>query len=53
MFSLVIALIFKISVDKDMMVLVICVVYVKNCKHYFLMIVVVHTMLIVLLVDYN
>jgi hypothetical protein len=53
MFSLVIALIFKISVDKDMMMLVTCVVNKKNYKHYFLMIVHVYIMFIILFIDYN
>jgi hypothetical protein len=53
MFSLVITLIFKISANKDMMVLVTCVVNGNDCKHYFLMIVLIYTMFIVLLIDYN
>jgi hypothetical protein len=53
MLSFVIVLIFKISMDKNMMVLITCVVNRNDCKHYFLMIVIVHTMLIVLLIDYN
>jgi hypothetical protein len=35
------------------MVLVICVVNGNDYKHYFLMIVLVHTMFIVSLIDYN
>jgi hypothetical protein len=51
MFSLVIALIFKIFADKDIMVLVTWVMNGMDYKHYFLTIVLVHTMFIVLLID--
>jgi hypothetical protein len=51
MFSLVIALIFKIFADKDIVVLVTCVMNGMDYKHYFLIIVLVHTMFIVLLID--
>jgi hypothetical protein len=44
---------FKIFVDRGMMVLVIYVVNGKDYKHYFLMIVFVHTMFIVSFIDYN
>jgi hypothetical protein len=53
MFFLKIVLIFKVFVDKGMMVLAICVVSGKDCRHYFLMNVLVHTMFIVLHIDYN
>jgi hypothetical protein len=53
MFSLVITFIFKISADKDVMVLVTCVVKGMDRKYYFLMFVLVLTMFIVLLNDYN
>jgi hypothetical protein len=39
--------------DKNMMVLAICVVNRKDFWHYFLMIVLMNTMFIVLLIDYN
>jgi hypothetical protein len=53
MFSVIIVLTFKISADKDMMVLVTLVVNGMDCKRYFLMIVFVYTTFIVLLIDYN
>jgi hypothetical protein len=53
MFFLNIVLMFKVFVDKGMMVLAICVVNENDCRHYFLVIVLVHTMFIVLLIDYN
>jgi hypothetical protein len=53
MLFLNIVLIFKVFVDNDMMVLAICMVNGKDCRHYFLVIVLVHTMFIVLLIDFN
>jgi hypothetical protein len=53
MFFLKIVLIFKVFVDKGMTVLAICVMNEKDCRHYFLMNVLVHTKFIVLHINYN
>jgi hypothetical protein len=53
MFFFKIVLIFKVFVDKGMIVLAIYVVNRKDCRHYVLMNVIVHTMFIILHINYN